>query len=225
MSRVEGMTISRQPVPHATGGDGYMLDSRGFRVASMMILALDVVAAIYLAVSGQWYDAAALGGLAAVGSAFLAWHARLPSIFSLLFVLAGLINAAGYVFNLWKSPPWFDETVHAFTSFTVMAAIGWMLLARSSLNAAWKRGRFTLAIAGLGLAVGVLWEVFEWIIGIIGSPVDTGVDLVMDTFGAVAAGLFCAWAAKRERRRIGHPWSAANGGCSAQTVNQTRSLT
>ena len=201
MSRVEGMTLSTHQLVASRGrSHGYMLDSRGFRLASMIILALIAVAAVYLSASGQWYDAAALGGLAALGSAFLAWNERLPSLFSLLFVLAGLINAVGYVFNLWKSPLWFDETVHAYTSFTMMAAIGWMLFARSGLNAAGRSGRFTLAIAGLGLVVGVLWEIFEWIIGIIGSPVDTAVDLVMDTFGAIAAGLFCAWAAKRERR-------------------------
>lgn len=181
------------------------LDRPSYRMVSIIILALIALAATYFAVTGQWYDAMALGALVLLGFAFVAAQKRLPSIFTLLFLLAGLANAAGYVFNLWKSPVWFDETIHALTSFTAMAAIGWMLLARTSINAAEKSGLFTLAIAGIGLLLGILWELFEWMIGIIDSPADTMVDLVMDTIGATVAGLFCAWAANTERtERLQH---------------------
>lgn len=198
MSRLHVVTRPRYESRRVEGQpSGSNLDSRSYRRVSLIVLALIALAAVYFAVTGQWYDAAALGVLAILGLAFVAAHERLPSIFTLLFVLAGLVNAGGYVFDLWKSPAWFDETVHAFTSFTVMAAIGWMLLARTSLNAAGKSARLALAVAGLGLVLGGVREVFEWIIGIIGSPTDTMIDLVMDMIGAVAAGLFCAWAADR----------------------------
>ena len=41
------------------------------------------------------------------------------------------------------------------------------------------------------LAMGLLWEGFEWVIGIIGSPRDTAVDLAMDVLGGLLAAAFC----------------------------------
>ena len=40
-----------------------------------------------------------------------------------------------------------------------------------------------------GLILGLVWEGFEWVIGIIGNQRDTVVDLAMDCLGAVMAGV------------------------------------
>ena len=184
-----------------TGEVGYpaVLDHRHYRTAAEILVAILVGAAVYFAMRQEWYDAASISVLALLGAGFLAFRDRLPSLFSLLFLIAGGVNAAGYVFNLWHQPTIFDEAVHAATSFTVMAAAGWLMLGRTRLTATGERGRFVLAVTGLGLLLGLGWELFEWIIGIIGSRHDTIVDLAMDGIGAVAAALFCAWALNRNR--------------------------
>lgn len=176
-----------------------LLDHQGYSTASRAILAIVAGAAAYFMLAGSWYDGAALAALAALGGAFIAVGNRLPPLFTLLFLLAGVANVAGYAFDLWKMPVWFDEAVHAGTSFTGMAAAGWLILARTRLSGPGRSGRLILAVAGLGLFLGIAWELFEWLIGIIDGPADTIVDLLMDLIGATLAGLFCAWAARRRR--------------------------
>lgn len=179
------------------------LNSSSFSLPSYVLLGAMAAGAAYLGVLGRWFPAAGLAGIILLAILFIAQRSRLPSIFTLLFVLAGLVNAVGYVLNLWRTPYWFDEAVHFYTSFTAVAAIGWLLFSRTSMNAGRHPVRFALAVTGIGIVLGLLWEVFEWTIGIIGSPSDTMIDLLMDTLGAVAAGLFCVWADDVERKRGG----------------------
>lgn len=176
-----------------------MFDHPSFRWASQLALLVAALGALYLLAENRWSDAAALGAVALLGSIFIAARDRLPSLFTLLFVIAGLVNALGYVLTLWHEATPFDEIVHAFTSFTLCAAAGWLLLSRTKLLSGNQNARLILAVAAIGLVLGLLWEAFEWMIGIIGSPRDTIMDLVMDMVGAIAAGLFCAWAAGNSR--------------------------
>ena len=178
-----------------------MLDRPSFRWISQFALLLSAVGALYLAVQTRWAGAAALGAVALLGTLFIAARDRLPSLFTLLFVAAALINALGYILTLWHEATMFDEAVHAFTSFTLCAAVGWLLLSRTKLIAPEEKVRLALSVVAIGLVLGLLWEAFEWIIGIIGGPRDTIMDLVMDVLGAVVAGLFCAWAASDRRFR------------------------
>lgn len=178
------------------------LNARAFSMISYVLLAATAVGAVYMALAAQWFSALALAGIVVLALLFIAQQDRLPAIFTFLFVSAGVINAAGYIFQLWKTPAWFDEAVHFYTSFTVVAAIGWLLLSGTRANAAGHPWRFTAAVTGVGVVLGILWEIFEWIVGIIGTPWDTIMDLIMDTLGAIAAGLFCAWAARQERNRL-----------------------
>lgn len=173
------------------------LNHRGFAIASWLVLAFVAVGALFLATRVRWFDALAMAGFVALGVAFLLNGRRLTSVFSLLFVLAALVNTAGYAFDLWHDPIWFDEVVHAYTSFAGMAAIGWLVVRGSALDGKSHASRLILSVTAIGLAIGVLWEIFEWAIGIIGTPFDTRRDLVMDTLGAVAAGVWCAWVAGR----------------------------
>lgn len=175
-----------------------MLDRPSFRWISQAGLLLATAGAIYLGFQNRWFDAAGLAAVALLGTIFIAARDRLPTLFTLLFVTVGLINALGYVLTLWHEATAFDEIVHAFTSFTVCAASGWLLLSRTRLVSGDENVRLILAIAAIGLVLGLLWEGFEWIIGIIGGPRDTIMDLAMDMIGALAAGLFCAWAARTQ---------------------------
>lgn len=118
-------------------------------------------------------------------------------MFGLLLALAALVNAAGYVLTLWHQDSAFDEATHFFTSFAVVAAIGWWLAGSTGLGS--RRGSLFLSLLAIGLALGFLWEMFEWAAGIVGSLRDTLIDLAMDSAGSAAAGALSVWIAGKLR--------------------------
>lgn len=180
-----------------------VLDRPTYVRCTWIILAVLVATSAYLAAVERWTGVAVLGGTVACSLAFILCQDRLPRLFNLLFVLAGAVNAGAYVFDLWDRIGVYDELVHAYTTFAIAAAFGYLALKDSPLAANRPWWRFIAAVTALGFGIGLLWEGFEWLIGMIGDTADTLVDLVMDTLGAVAAGLFCAWAANRERKERG----------------------
>ncbi len=116
-----------------------------------------------------------------------------------LLAIAVLANIAGYLWNLYDRFWWFDEVVHGYTSFALTLALGLVLYGAVLTGVHRHRLPLILAIAGLGLAVGALWEVAEWAYdqvvpadAILGKR-DTIIDLIMDTIGAVAAGVVASW--------------------------------
>ncbi len=179
--------------------DSAILNGRGYSFISAIGLAVIAVGAVRLAMLGRAVDAAVFAALVALAILFMMAKTGLPRIFTALFLIACAVNAAGYVFTLWHEETAFDETVHAFTSFTIAAAAGWYLVVRNDVAS--DPPRQVAMITAIGLVVGVLWEIFEWAIGIIGTRRDTIIDLVMDIIGSVAAGMFCAWAASRHQAK------------------------
>lgn len=155
--------------------------------------------AVLQATEGRLPEAAALAGVAVLGTVLLATRQRLAALFRLALLAAAFVNAAGYVLELWVQRTMFDETAHALTSFAGSAAVAWLLLGRTRLVSGAPLPLIAAATA-VGVAVGIAWEVFEWMIGIIGDRRDTILDLAMDAVGAIAAGLFCAWAAALRRQ-------------------------
>lgn len=111
----------------------------------------------------------------------VSWYIAL----AFLVAAAAAVNAAGYVLGLWHDETIFDEVVHFFTSFALMAALGTALIRRGLAGA--FTNRMFLTFGALGLLLGLLWEAVEWAIGIIGGRTDTLLDLAMDLAGAVAA--------------------------------------
>lgn len=100
-------------------------------------------------------------------------------------------NVAGYAFDLYAAFWWFDRFLHAAT---ILALTFW--LAVMILSEGIREGRtvlFILLVASVGVAVGALWEVAEWVFDrfapgdVIKGKDDTVIDIVMDTVGAVAA--------------------------------------
>lgn len=176
------------------------LDRPAFAIGSYVLLACVFAAAVYLTSIGARMDAIVLLILIAGALAFIAAHERLPTLFTLLFVLAGLINAAGYVLKLWKTPWWFDEFVHVYTPFAITAAAAWLMHNSFGWDARRHPVRFVLAVSALGLAIGIGWEIFEYLTGIAGSVTDTLVDLACDVTGAIAAGLLGVWSARATTR-------------------------
>ncbi len=180
--------------------DNAYLNGRGYTFVSSIGLLVIAFGAIRLAMLGRWVDALVFAALIVLAILFMAAKTGLPRIFTALFLVACAVNASGYVFTLWHEETAFDESVHAYTSFTVAAAAGWYLVVRREVAS--DPLRQVAIITAIGLVLGLLWEVFEWAIGIIGSRRDTMIDVVMDTIGSVAAGAFCAWAASRQPARL-----------------------
>lgn len=147
---------------------------------------------VWLGVRSEWMQAAGAAAVAAVCGLMLAVRKWLPSAFGALIAIAAAVNAAGYILTLWHERTPFDEIVHAFTSFAGMTAIGWLVLRRELR----RDLRIFLSAVGIGFAVGIVWEGFEWLIGIIGDRGDTLMDLAMDSVGAVAAGALIVWLAE-----------------------------
>lgn len=116
------------------------------------------------------------------------------SFFIALVAAAALVNAAGYLLTLWHDETVFDEAVHLYTSFAVMAALGWLASGRPPFpHSAPPWWAFVVS----GLILGLAWEVIEWIAGIIGGRRDTAMDLAMDTLGAAAAAALVQFAYRR----------------------------
>ena len=170
---------------------------RVYRLAGWIGVGLLAVGALYSLVSGRALGAATLIGFLLLAGAFLRWEDRLPGIFDLLVIIATLLNAGGWVFDWFKLPGPYDEITHAFTTFTITAALGYLVA--PVFRPEWitgKRGLVFLAIvASFGVAIGGVWEVIEWVVdlfpgtSIFNSLDDTIVDLLMDSLGGVAGAL------------------------------------
>ncbi len=111
-----------------------------------------------------------------------------------LLVVGLLASAAGSIFNLYAMFWWFDEALHFFLPFAVTLVVG--LYAYGALLTG-RRHEVLLAltIAGLGLALGTLWELVEWIYdafaagNTIKDKTDTMIDLSLNLAGGVVAGI------------------------------------
>lgn len=118
---------------------------------------------------------------------------RTNGFYAALVAVAVLVNASGYLLSLWHDETVFDEAVHFYTSFAMVAAIGWLALrgaaSRRSPPSWW-------VLVPLGLLLGLAWEAVEWALGIIGTGRDTLMDLAMDAAGAGSAAALIGFAAR-----------------------------
>lgn len=173
---------------------------RGYRLAAWLGQALLTIAVIAAAVQGNWWNAVALGCFLIASLVFVIRDDRLPTLFDFLFVLAALLNAAGWVWGLFGMPGPYDEIVHAFTTFAITLAVSFLVYQRMLTIFRQHTILYLLTIASFGIAIGALWEIVEWSAGkvlpteVIESLDDTIIDLIMDTLGAIGAALVSLWA-------------------------------
>ncbi len=162
---------------------------RGYRIAAWIgQFFLAVAVAIEIA-RGNWIGAFALAGFLIGSLIFIVSDERLPTLFDFLFVVAALLNAGGWVWGLFYQPGPYDEITHAFTTFSVTLALSFLIY-KPMLSLFWNhRVLYLLTIASFGIAIGALWEIFEWLTQAINSLNDTIVDLIMDCLGAAMAAL------------------------------------
>lgn len=111
-------------------------------------------------------------------------------IFFFLFIGLAIAHAFAMQWYLYWLYPWFDIPIHFLGG--VVVGLGVQLPAFSALSPLPVRGLGTALLCVI--AVGLLWEFFEWMYVIedfTGYTMDTTIDLIMDITGG-ATGFFIA---------------------------------
>jgi hypothetical protein len=143
-------------------------------------------------VTGHW--AGAGGAVIFLGVSAL-WHLvpdRLPAWFDPTIALVALVNALGFVLHFYRRVLPYDEIAHTLTLFTITLAAHYLIYRRERLGDGIIRWT---ALFTLGVAIGALWEIAEWIADLVlRSDVvpglsDSMIDLVVDAGGAAVAAL------------------------------------
>ena len=161
---------------------------RGYRIAAWVGQFLLAIATVVVWVRVGWQAGLILLLFLIASFVFVLKDRQLPTLFDLLFVIAALLNAFGWI-GLFYQPGPYDEITHAYTTFAITLALSF--IAYSPMLPLFRSHRrlYILTIISFGIAIGALWEVFEWVTATINSIDDTIVDLIMDTIGATAASL------------------------------------
>ncbi|WP_237214498.1 hypothetical protein [Falsiroseomonas oryziterrae] len=115
----------------------------------------------------------------------LPWRVRaFPRHLDSLPVFATLLSAPGYGLNWFHGVNPYDEVVHLLSGALAGVAL-------AALVGADGRSRRIDRMLRLGLAAGfamsVVWEGFEWAVGIVGDWRDTWTDVALTTVGVVLA--------------------------------------
>ncbi len=134
-----------------------------------------------------------------VASTLFIWvQDRLPAFINMLLVLAALLNAVAWGWNLYDRIWPYDELAHFLTTLVVTLALGLLVYAPYA-NRRWL---FAFSLIHLGIAFGALWEMIEWVgyyfsadRGVMGLN-DTIFDLILDSLGAIAAAWIGLWMLK-----------------------------
>ncbi|MBY0539446.1 hypothetical protein K2P56_03390 [Patescibacteria group bacterium] len=116
-----------------------------------------------------------------------------PRLISLLVIFAlvallGALQQLAFAHYLYWRYSWYDILMHFLGGVVVGAVYLWVV--RYELPAFFKKYETFLYVFAFSLLVGILWEVFEFFVGIdreFSYPVrqiDTAIDLVMDVLGA-----------------------------------------
>lgn len=147
--------------------------------------------------NGHYHDALAFAAFL-MASAFFVWRSDLPPFFRSLVVLAALVNAGGWAWDYYHAFYYYDEAAHLLTALAITPPLG--VLAFGPWLTVVPRWRAFLAIWALGMAVGAMWEIVEWIMylvtrdqGIIKSLGDTITDMILDAIGAGIALPLILW--------------------------------
>jgi uncharacterized membrane protein YjdF len=163
----------------------------------LLRLAYVVAAVVFAIVVGEGIINLAASSIAVVGARFV----NLPRPYDLAFIGAMTLTGWGEALGLYDRFTHYDSVVHFLVPFAI-APIVYILLARAEVvphlrDTSERRhhlGVFVVTLA-LGLAIGALWEIFEWtsdhVAGssLVQGETDTVSDLLADACGAAAGGV------------------------------------
>jgi hypothetical protein len=174
-------------------------DWKGYRVIAWMMQGILATAMVLMLIQRNWFAAVSLAGFLVISFLFVTLERKLPCLFDLIFMIAALINAAGWAWNLYDRPGPVDEIAHFYTIFAITLAVGYRLYQELMESFYDHRLMFVLTIASLGIALGTVWEVIEWLSDfvlpqqIVSGLFDTITDLILDSAGATLAALLNLW--------------------------------
>ena len=123
--------------------------------------------------------------------AYLLRDDKLPNVFDALVALSALLNAFGFVFNLFDGPVLYDEVAHTVTIFSLTLA-SFFLVYRDAVPSGRALAMGT-AVFTFGVTAGSLWEISEWLTGqafgitVVFGLSDAITDLIANSVGALAA--------------------------------------
>jgi hypothetical protein len=166
-----------------------------------LLLALRValgLAVAWLLVRGDATAAFIVAIFLALSFAYLLRDDPRPHLFDVLFALAAVLGALGYVFGLFDARVPYDKPVHAFTTFSVSLAF-FFLFYRGAVPRQ-RAVALATSVFTLGVTVGAFWEIFEWFFVDQFTMADTIGDLVVDSIGALAAALVALFIRRRGER-------------------------
>ena len=155
---------------------------------------------VYMLVQQAWQKTFLTGAVLAPAIVFLVLgHKKVPVLYTAIFVMVCGINVVSMGWGLYSSIPHLDEFAHFITGFALVPCCVHFLL--HPVIDYFKRAPLSFFLIGLsiGLGVGALWEILEWLIHIEADYLDTITDLVFDGLGA---GLAAFWATLRLRTDV-----------------------
>ncbi len=135
---------------------------------------------------------------------------RVPRPFGLALTIALAVETWGRLFGVYEAWDPFDEVIH-LVLMGCLAPLVYLLLARMDLvpqlrelSSPRQLVALPLLAGMIGLAIGALWEVYEWFVvtyldaDVITAYGDAMTDLVVDVLGAILGGvLLIVWARQR----------------------------
>ncbi|MFQ5661856.1 MAG: hypothetical protein ACE5F2_01215 [Candidatus Paceibacteria bacterium] len=125
----------------------------------------------------------------------------------ILISIIGILHVSATEFYLYWSIPWFDNLMHFLGGLWFGTTSIWFFFfsgyAGKFTPQFSTRNILTVSIASV-IVIGVLWEFFEIGVGSVtltetDYAIDTSVDLLMDTLGAVVASFYAVWRFKSNR--------------------------
>lgn len=176
-----------------------MLRSRLYHRAAIAIRVALVLALVWLLLVGKVAGFFAVAFFFALSFAYRWREGRLPNVFDLLVALSALLNGLGFAFDFYTRFWLYDEVAHAFTVFSLTLALFFLFFGEEVPT----RRALATAVFTFGVAAGALWEIVEWMTGVVfdvrvNSGLDDAMtDLVANSIGALAATLVALAVSKR----------------------------
>jgi uncharacterized membrane protein len=121
-----------------------------------------------------------------------------------LIVFCVVLNAAGFVWNLFEPVPFYDEVAHLVTPFVLVAIAAEVVYRAGGDDVFFDTPGHALATgAAIGFFGAVGWEVIEVLLDFMGFTISHApLDTVFDVFLGVIGGAAGAWVADRYLDRL-----------------------
>lgn len=175
-------------------------------IISSIILGILLLFAI---VAGDWIHIPFIAPLF-TAILFFSYHKKtLPKEFYVLFPSIAFLATLGskHTFNYYLTVEWYDNLIHLVATFVITYFFAFLANFTALREAKREPLVFAIAVVGLGIALGVFWEIFEWGFDqIVGFEMykeegidDLIMDLITDTIGAILAGALIFKSALKKR--------------------------